>query len=169
MVNTKIFREFLTIEDLDYIETIISTPNWSCFHKSNIQDPNASLFWQMGKLENDEFFSVYLLNKIKEITGDNFELERIYFNAHNACSQGYQHTDSKDKNGRTFLVYCNRFWSFEHGGGTSILNENREVETYFPYPRSAIYFQNNLEHLATPISKDFKGVRVTLAFKLFKI
>lgn len=168
MVSTKVFREFLTIEDLDYIETIINTPNWSCFHKSN-DDPNSSVFWSMGGLEHDKFFSEYLLNKIKHLTGDNFKVERIYFNGHNACSQGYQHTDCKDPNGRTFIVYCNKSWNFEHGGSTCILNENKEVETYFPYPRSAIYFQNNQLHLATPISKDFKGVRVTLAFKLFKI
>jgi hypothetical protein len=169
LVDTKVFREFLTYEDLDYIAAKINEPGWSCNHTSNSQDPNACLFWQMGKLENDEFFSVYLLDKIKEVTGDNFKLERIYFNAHNACSQGYQHRDTDDENGRTFLVYCNKVWSFEHGGGTSIINKNKEVETYFPYPRSAIYFQNNLEHLATPISKDFRGVRVTLAFKLFKV
>jgi hypothetical protein len=168
-MKTKVFREFLTDQDLQYIEEKINQPQWSCNHKSNSQDPNASLFWQMSGLENDEFFSKYLLNKIEELTGDKFKVERIYFNGHNACSQGNQHTDSPHDNGRTFLVYCNRVWNFEHGGGTSILNENREVETYFPYPKSAIYFKHNQIHLANPIGKDFKGIRVTLAFKLYKI
>jgi hypothetical protein len=169
MVNTKVYREFLTIEDLDYIETIINKPNWACNHKSNGDNINEAVFWKMGDLENDEFFSKYLLNKIKELTGDEFKVERIYFNGHTACGQGYSHQDSFEENGRTFIVYCNKVWNLEHGGGTSILNENREVETYFPYPRSAIYFKHNQVHLANPIGKDFKGVRVTLAFKLYKI
>jgi hypothetical protein len=122
----------------------------------------------MSGLEEDEFFSVTLLNKIKEATKDNFTVERIYFNGHNACSQGYPHTDSEQENGRTFLIYCNKEWDLKFGGGTSFLVEN-EVKTYFPYPKSAIYFKNNIVHMADPIGKDFKGVRVTLAFKLFKI
>jgi hypothetical protein len=167
MSEIKVYRSFLTEQDLNYIEKKANEPKWSCNHRSN-DSPNASLFWQMSGLENDEFFSKYLLNKIEELTGDKFQIERIYFNGHNACSQGYQHKDSEYDNGRTFLIYCNRVWNLEYGGSTSILINN-EVNTYFPYPKSAIYFQNNLVHLASPISKDFKGVRITLAFKLFKI
>jgi len=122
----------------------------------------------MSDLENDEFFSEYLLNKIKEITKENFTIERIYFNGHNACSQGYPHKDSEQENGRTFLIYCNRSWDLALGGSTNIIVDN-EVQSFFPYPKSAIYFKNNYFHLASPISKDFKGVRVTLAFKLYKI
>jgi hypothetical protein len=168
VVSTKVFREFLTDQDLQYIEEKISQPQWSCNHRSS-DDPNSNSFWKMTGLENDEFFSKYLLDKIKKVTGDEFELERIYFNGHSACSQGNQHIDTPHDNGRTFLVYCNRVWNLEHAGGTSIVNEHREVETYFPYPRSAIYFKHNQVHLANPIGKDFKGIRVTLAFKLFKI
>jgi hypothetical protein len=149
---------------LSVIEQKILQPNWSCYHSST--DGEGSLFWQMEKLEDDEFFSVYLLNKIKEITNDNFDVERIYFNGHNACNQGYPHVDSNVENGRTFLTYCNRFWDLKLGGGTSFI-VNNEIESFFPYPKSAIYFQNNITHMASPISKDFNGVRVTLAFKLF--
>jgi hypothetical protein len=120
----------------------------------------------MDKLENDEFFSVYLLNKIKEITKDNFEIERIYFNGHNACSQGSPHIDSDQENGKTFLIYCNKVWDLEFGGSTSFIINN-EVQSFFPYPKSAIYFENNIVHMASPTSKYFRGVRVTLAFKLF--
>jgi hypothetical protein len=168
MGNTKIFREFLTEQDLQYIEEKINQPQWTCNHTSS-DDPNAYTFWKMTGLENDEFFSKHLVNKIKKLTGDDFEVERIYFNGHNACSQGNEHIDTLHDNGRTFLVYCNRVWNLDYAGGTSIVNEHREVETYFPYPKSAIYFKHNQIHMANPIGKNFKGVRVTLAFKLFKI
>jgi hypothetical protein len=161
------YREFLTDEDLSYIEQKIAQPAWSCNHKSN-DNPNSSVFWQMSGLDLDEFFSVYLLNKIKQVTKNNFTIERIYFNGHNACSQGYPHTDSDKENGRTFLIYCNRVWDLAFGGSTSFIIDN-EVKSFFPYPKSAVYFQSNYTHLANPISKDFKGVRITLAFKLNKI
>jgi len=122
----------------------------------------------MSGLEEDEFFSVTLLNRIKEVTKDNFTVERIYFNGHNACSQGYPHIDSEQENGRTFLIYCNKVWDLALGGSTNFITDN-EVQSFFPYPKSGLYFKNNVIHMASPISKDFKGVRVTLAFKLYKI
>jgi hypothetical protein len=122
----------------------------------------------MSGLEEDKFFSVTLLNKIKEETKDNFTVERIYFNGHNACSQGYPHTDSDQENGRTFLIYCNKVWDLALGGSTNFIIDN-EVQSFFPYPKSGLYFKNNVLHMASPISKDFKGIRVTLAFKLFKV
>lgn len=122
----------------------------------------------MSGLEDDEFFSVTLLNKIKEITKDNFTVERIYFNGHNACSQGYPHTDSEKENGRTFLIYCNKVWDLALGGSTNFIVDN-EVQSFFPYPKSGLYFKSNITHMASPISKDFKGIRVTLAFKLYKV
>jgi hypothetical protein len=127
---------------------------------------SGSLFWQMNGLENDEFFSVYLLNKIKEITKDDFTVERIYFNGHNACSQGYPHVDTQLDSGRTFLIYCNKAWDLALGGSTNFIIDN-EVQSFFPYPKSAVYFQNNIVHMASPTSKDFNGIRVTLAFKLY--
>jgi hypothetical protein len=122
----------------------------------------------MGGLEEDEFFSVTLLNKIKEVTKDNFTVERIYFNGHNACSQGYPHIDTNQENGRTFLIYCNKVWDLALGGSTNFIIDN-EVQSFFPYPKSGLYFKNNITHMASPISKDFKGIRVTLAFKLYKV
>jgi hypothetical protein len=122
----------------------------------------------MSNLEEDEFFSVTLLNRIKEVTKDNFTVERIYFNGHNACSQGYPHTDSEQENGRTFLIYCNKVWDLALGGSTNFIIDN-EVQSFFPYPKSGLYFKNNILHMASPTSKDFKGVRVTLAFKLYKV
>ena len=52
------------------------------------------------------------------------------------------------------------------GGNTSFLLKD-EVQSFFPYPKSAVYFQNNILHMASPISKNFNGIRVTLAFKLY--
>jgi Rps23 Pro-64 3,4-dihydroxylase Tpa1-like proline 4-hydroxylase len=163
--NIKVYRDFLTSFEQDKIENKILEPNWSCNHQSA---NNGNLFWQMSNLEKDEFFSVHMIKKIEEVTGDKFDVERIYFNGHNACSHGSLHTDSQREDGRTFLIYCNKIWHPEYDGGTTFVHKE-EFITFFPYPRSAIYFQNNIKHFANSIGKEFLGVRVTLAFKLYKI
>lgn len=164
--DIKEYKNFLTRDELNQIEEKILSPNWSCNHRSN---DHGALFWQMSGLENDEFYSVHLLNKIKEVTNDDFIVERIYFNGHNACGQGSPHKDSNSDNGKTFLIYCNSLWAPNLGGGTAFIdNDTDDVFQYYPYPRSAIYFRNNIDHFAMPVSKDFRGIRVTLAFKLFK-
>lgn len=160
----KIYNNFLTEQDKDYIQSIIKSPKWKWGHKSNSTDIDS--FWKLYKLEFDTFFNPYLLNKIKELTGDDLAIERIYMNGHTSGGHGTMHKDSNFEQGRTFLIYCNPEWNIEWGGGTYFA-ENDTVVNNKPY--SAVYFQNNIEHCAMPLSKDFQGLRVSLAFKLLKI
>ena len=160
----KTYDNFLTEQDKDYIQSIIDSPRWQWGHKSNLD--SIRFFWKIEKLEFDTFFSPYLLDKIKQLTGDDLAIQRIYMNGHTSGGNGNLHIDMDSENGRTFMVYCNPEWNIEWGGGTYFA-ENDTVVNNKPY--SAIYFQNNIEHFATPLSKDFNGLRVTLAFKLLKI
>ena len=160
----KIYDNFLTEQDKEYIQSVIDSPRWQFGHGSNRKANNA--FWIIPHLQFDLFFSPHLLEKIKELTGDDLMIQNVYMNGHNACSHGNLHKDTQDDHGRTFLVYCNPEWDIEWGGGTYFA-ENDTIVNCKPY--SAVYFQNNIDHFATPISKDYKGLRVTLAFKLYKI
>jgi len=157
------YNDFLNLSDMDYINSIVMSKGWTWGHSSTENNPNY--FWRYDDLETDKFFNEYLFNKIKELTNDELILERVYLNGHTACSQGTPHQDSKDPNGRTFLVYCNDVWKSEFGGGTAFVADD-EVATVAFKPKAAIYFQNNIFHHATPLSKNFKGLRVTLAFKM---
>jgi len=164
MNEIKVYHNFLTPQEQTIINDIIMRPIWKFGHNSITE---GNLFWKIDALESDEFFSVKLLNKIKEKTGDDFQLvERIYMNGHTAGSHGNTHTDSRDGRGRTFLIYCNQTWNPEFGGSTVFLDGDKVLSTY-PYPYSAVYFRNNIEHFASPLSRNFNGLRVTLAFKLF--
>lgn len=160
----KIYNNFLTEQDKEYIQSIIQSPRWKWGQVSNKGDDNY--FWKIGKLEFDLFFSPYLLNKIKELTGDDLIIQHVYMNGHTACSHGTMHIDLEQDFGRTFIIYCNPEWNIEWGGGTYFAETDSIVN---PKPYSAVYFQNNIEHFATPLSKDFKNLRVTLVFKLFKV
>jgi hypothetical protein len=160
----KQYNNFLTEQDKEYIQSIIKSPRWEWGHASKEGDKN--FFWKIGNLEFDTFFNPYLLNKIQKLTGDNLVIERIYMNGHTACSAGSMHIDDIYENGRTFIIYCNPEWNIEWGGGTYFAETDTVIN---PKPYSAVYFKNNIEHFAMPLSKDFNGLRVTLAFKLLKI
>jgi hypothetical protein len=164
MNEIKVYHNFLTPKEQGIINKVIMQPLWRFGHVSNSGSNNP--FWQIHGLETDEFFSVKLLNKIKEKTGDDFDVERIYMNGHTAGGHGNIHKDSDDDRGRTFIIYCNETWNPEFGGSTVFLDKGKVISTY-PYPYSAVYFQNNIEHFAGPLSRQFNGLRVTLAFKLF--
>jgi hypothetical protein len=159
----KIYNNFLTEQDKEYLKSIIKSPRWKWGHFSKIDDNNY--FWKIPNLEFDLFFSPYLLNKIKELTGEDLIIQAVYMNGHTACSHGTMHKDGDDDFGRTFIIYCNPEWNIEWGGGTYFAETDTIVNCK---PYSAVYFQNNLEHFATPLSKDFKGLRVTLVFKLLR-
>lgn len=165
MNEIKLYKNFLSLADQNVIEHTIFQPRWAFGHSSN-GSTNGNCFWKIDGLEKEDFFSVYLLNKIKDLTGDDFNIERIYMNGHTAAGHGNIHTDSEFDNGRTFLIYCNKIWNPEFGGNTTFIY-NDEITSFYPYPFSAIYFKNNVSHFAGPISRNFNGLRVTLAFKLF--
>lgn len=161
------YRSFLDHKDLEVIDKTVHTHRWSLGHTSN--NTTEPQFWKLElNIEDDSYFYTTLFNKIKEITKDNLKIKSVYFNGHNACSQGKLHQDSTNPNDRTFLIYANLEWHPEWGGGTGFILDNNTVEYIYPYPGSAVYFNSTMIHSALPISKEYKGTRLTLAYKLRK-
>lgn len=158
----KIYKQIINDKDQEYISNIIIHSDWKYFHGS--QDGDGNKFFYLD-LMNDTFFSVYLFDKIQSIVPDKLELLRVYMNGHVACSGGKTHVDVESEDAKTMLIYCNDTWDMSFGGGTSFFNKN-EYKVIYPLPRSGVYFNGNIEHCAQPVSRDFPGIRVTLAYKL---
>jgi len=161
----KPFYSWTTTEEQDKIQETINSARWAFGHGSTPQATGN--FWHLIVDPSEDFYYKHLLNKIKETTGDNLEIERVYFNGHQNSSSGDIHRDHEAANARTFLIYCNTDWSPEHGGHTHFLNEG-QIMSIPPVPYSAVYFNGTIDHFAAPISPTYTGLRVTLAFKLFK-
>jgi Rps23 Pro-64 3,4-dihydroxylase Tpa1-like proline 4-hydroxylase len=166
MNGVTVYKNFLTPQEQIVVDETILSPCWRYGHSSNGSSDSTS-FWQLDGLIKNKFYSSHLLQKISTLTGDSFDVERIYMNGHTAGSHGHPHQDSPHSNGRTFLIYCNKVWQPEMGGAT-FFQDGDEMESFYPHPYSAIYFQNNIPHFALPVAGDFRGLRVTLAFKLYK-
>lgn len=161
------YLNFLNEADITYIHEAIQTNRWSIFHRSNIDDKESPFFGSLHlNPDTDGYFYTTLLNKIQQTIPDEIvQVKRIYFNGQYGGDSGQLHRDSFDEKQRTFLIYCNEYWQPDWGGGTIIEKEN-DWETVYPEPKSAIYFEGVKQHCALPISRHFKGVRITLAYKL---
>lgn len=144
-----------------------NSPGWKLNGSSN-SDNEDKLFWYLN-VENNKFFNEVLFCKIKEIIKEYLDEEivytRIYLNGHTFGQQGYFHTDDDDLEGRTLLIYCNNSWKVEYCGAT-VFDKGNEIISMYPEPFSAVYFNANIKHFSQPISRDFLGLRITLAYKL---
>jgi len=129
-------------------------------------------FWHIDSLENDEYFSIYLKNKICNQIGDYFKkcsVKRIYANGQTACQVGSAHLDDGNM---TLLYYPNPEWQYEWQGHLMYLTqENRDEDTYEPYrvvryrPNRAVLFPAKILHHADAPTRHFNGLRVSLAYK----
>ena len=124
-------------------------------------------FWKL-ELDDDMFFSDYLLNKIQEKTQQSFTLERVYANGHTYGLDGIFHQDSFDENGRTFLLHANLDWKNSWGGGTLFYNDTDELRTVMFQPNRGILFPGRVFHSAAPITRLCNELRITVAWKLQK-
>ena len=161
------YKNVLTKEQQDYVvKKTIMSDRWSFSQKSDDSKPDNYTFWQLD-LNNDKFFSETFLDRIKELTGKNFDVERIYANGQTYGLPGAFHKDTREPNGRTFLYYANPQWNVDWGGET-IFYENNNPTVNFPVPNSAVYFDGNIKHFGKDPSRKTNILRVTVAFKLFE-
>lgn len=153
----------------NFTQTKDSHRGW-LFSGATAQNSIDKTFWNRP-LDDDKFYTEYIFEKVKSIIKVNFneevELSRVYLNGATFGQQGYLHQDFWDDFGRTFLIYCNDNWNIEWAGGTVFVRDGGGYETVYPQYNSAVYFDGKIKHFSQPLSRDFYGFRVTLAYKLF--
>lgn len=126
---------------------------------------NTSPFWRM-ELTEEKYFNEYLFNRIREITDCDFDIEMIYANGATFGQSGEFHTDHEK--GHTFLIYSNIHWDESWGGKTCFYDENKEFKYVIPVPNRAVFFPGTIYHYAESPTRKFNGLRMSVAYKLFK-
>jgi len=154
-------------------------PGWKLTGRSS-NDPlhKQKPFWYLD-IEDDPLLSKQIFYKIQKVIYEEFNeevaVDRIYLNGATYGQHGYFHQDNiHAEEARTFLIYCNSEWHPHWGGATifkEFVNKSKEeegysIETVYPVPFASVYFDGNLWHCSQPVSSDFPGLRVTLAYKL---
>lgn len=158
----KIYENVLSSYEMEYVHKCIASDNWKFGQKSSPKSDKK--FWYM-ELSNDEFFSKLFLDRIKILVKKNFKLSRVYANGQTFGLDSEWHTDSTANDAYTFLYYSNNFWDLSWGGETVFSVGNNLIHV-MPKPNKAIFFPSNILHYGKSPSRDFSGLRTTVAFKL---
>ena len=134
--------------------------------------PNKpEIFWHYDGLEgpnHNGYFSEYIYEKIcKNLDKDFKSVERIYANGQTAGQCGTPHYDDGDL---TFLYYPNHEWNPNWQGHLIFFDKDGdEVSKIVEYKSNrAVLFPGTIKHYADAPSRFFNGLRISLAYKLWK-
>ena len=162
-----VFDNFLEYKVQKKILESLSRPKWS-FNGGNL---DISTFWHMRNLEDEDFYSVYLLNIIQKAVKKQFDVINIYANGQTAGQSGCPHIDTGDY---TFLYYPTLDWNNTMGGALNFLNlidendsEDSEIIKSVSYKTNrAVFFPCRISHYSDPPDRHYNGIRLSLAWKL---
>lgn len=94
-------------------------------------------------------------------------LARCYANALPAGVEGSLHTDSNVSGHLTAIYYPHLNWDPNLGGETLLFNAPTDdvIAAIYPKPNRLAVFDGSLPHVARPLSRRSRDLRVTLMFK----
>jgi hypothetical protein len=172
--GNKYFRKFsdvFTPEQHKEILRVLKGRGWSFDNWAEHEADKGILCWSMWELEQKPFFQG-LVKRIEELTGNRYRADRIYGNGQSFGQDGVFHTDESDPNAHTFLYYPTELDPldvYEYGGETQFLQNDGEMYHVYPFTNTAVIFDGRIWHRGMGPNKWTKQLRMSLAFKLFKI
>ena len=159
-----IYHNVLNEYDHSYcIDTTLNSSTWQ-FGGYSVSTDDSVKFWFNNLIEN-QFYTVHFLNRIEEITGLRFSLNRVYANGQTYGLPGNFHVDDESDDCYTFLYYVNPQWCPSWGGSTVFYHED-DIIQYSPTPNSGLLFKSNILHAGLEPTRHCKEMRVTVAFKM---
>ena len=160
----EVYDDFFDDDTQQEIYSKLMRPNWGI---SGNNPGKLEIFWHYEGLENEEYFSEYLYEKICNKLDTEFKgFERIYANGQTAGQCGTPHYDDGDL---TFLYYPSPVWDTNWQGHLMFMNEADEVVRVVEHkPNRAVLFTGIIKHYADAPHRWFNGLRISLAYKLWK-
>lgn len=180
----KRYDNVLTPEEFNEALKCIDRPSWTLMHSGSEEDGHdkklTHAFWRMNLMQ-DPFFTQHVFQKICNITKNILELVDVYMNGTTTSMCSAAHVDAREDNVYIFMLYMNPEWYIQWGGQTIFCdkywdtklqrwnNGTSDTVSYFPKPNSALYFPGNIIHIADAPSREFWGLRTTLAYRVKKV
>ena len=160
----EVYDDFFDDDIHQEVYSKLMRPNWGI---SGNNPGKLEIFWHYEGLENEEYFSEYLYEKICNKLDTEFKgFERIYANGQTAGQCGTPHYDDGDL---TFLYYPSPVWDTNWQGHLMFMNETDEVVRVVEHkPNRAVLFTGIIKHYADAPHRWFNGLRISLAYKLWK-
>lgn len=181
----RIFDDFLSAESHATIWRYLNEPGWAYggysassaeaeryFYKhfaGFVQDGREPLSAQA--IEDQLVHSAPLLAQmwrtVSNAAFDGQALARCYANGMNGGVEGGVHLDSPDAAHFTAIYYPHLAWNPNFGGETLLFTAdgNEILAAIYPKPNRLAVFAGNIPHVARPMSKRCKDLRITLMFK----
>ena len=170
------YENVFSDEELEQIRQTVFNPRWQITNSDPAQGERT--FWRMD-LMNDKLFTNKLFKKIQKTVAMKAEIHDVYFNGTTTSMASAAHIDAREHNVYVMLVYLNPEWHIQWGGQTVFLNTYFDVDaqemrgdnrtkSYFPRFNLGLCFPGNIIHLAEAPTRDYYGLRLTLAYR-FKI
>jgi hypothetical protein len=172
MENIIVVDNFLIQEELYKAIDIIKSSKWSYYHGDNSNE-NSTNRWIL-KLDDTDFFSIYVKNLIEKQFSKKFYLKRVYASGQTYGQNGIYHIDDCESDTFTFCLYLSQINNndIETAGGNlyiKIPNENKFVASYEPYLNRGIFFPSTYLHKGSAFNRYIKEMRVCVAWKLLEI
>lgn len=172
------FDNVLTQEEFEQCAQHLLRPMWERTN-SNPAMGVECVFWRMN-LTKDKFFTKTLFNKLQKLLKKKFEIVDLYANGSTTSMASVPHIDAREHGVHVFLLYVNSEWQVEWGGHTTFINKYVDIDrgeetgtndtiSILPRPNSALYFPGNIVHLSEAPTREFRGLRMTIAFRVREV
>lgn len=170
----KKFHNILDSQEFYECSELLKRPKWE--RTTTNPEIGECLLWRMN-LMSDDFFRVRIFSKIENLLEKKLSIVDLYANGSTTSMGSFPHIDAIENNVMVFLLYVNSDWKVEWGGQTVFLNRffdctkkveigNNETISFYPNPNSALYFPGNIVHMSEPPTREFRGLRQTVAFRV---
>jgi hypothetical protein len=146
---------------------VVAAPRWYFGNSSGHGGEPA--FWKMDLDGEPHIDAVWLAlrGRCEEQTGGALRVLRQYANGHTYGLGGRAHVDDTRAGCFTLLYYPMLAWEPAWGGETVFHHPSGEIAlSVMPKPNRAVLFDARIPHAGRAPSRDFPGLRVTIAFKL---
>ena len=180
---------FFPVELVNRLLTESHNYEWSFCREDNLQD----IYWTKFvygnefKLKNNRVIDKFTEPTIEEAWdyfSNKFNISKdkllsVYLNGLTYGVEAHQHTDSDYKEDITVICYLCENWNSHWAGATNfydgefvtnpaapVFYANEINKSVLPKYNRIVFFDSNIIHGVTPLSKSFKGLRKTLMFKL---
>ena len=165
MDDIVIIDDFLNEQELSNIQRISTykDPYWQIHNSDENQDVfDFNTPFLTKNLMDNEYYTSYLFNKIKKFFNQDYKLEDVYLNGHEALRNGSFHQDLCD---RTVLLYITP-WEPAWGGFTHFMKSEKEHIIIPPIEGRLVNFRSDIIHKAYAFCNQNCPMRITAAFKL---
>lgn len=182
LLEVLVFDDFIPDELLASVRDLTQRPIWAYGWKS-VAKRDRFAFWHAHFAGGDENAIedcaaelevrpslapiAELWKHLSESILADHVLVRAYANAHTYGVEGTLHTDSKDPDYYSTILYAHDTWKFNWAGETAFVcrDSDEVVRSVHPKPGRLIVFKGATHHVARSPSRECPALRISVVFK----